>query len=43
MILLGHYASERFALDNLAATLADQFSELTVWVSTDEEDPLTLH
>ena len=43
MILLGHYASERFALDNLAATLADQFSELTVWASTDEEDPLTLH
>jgi dinuclear metal center YbgI/SA1388 family protein len=43
MILLGHYASERFALDNLAATLADEFSELTVWVSTDEEDPLTLH
>jgi len=43
MILLGHYASERFALDNLAATLADHFSELTVWVSTDEEDPLTLH
>ncbi len=43
MILLGHYASERFALENLAATLADQFSELTVWASTDEEDPLTLH
>ena len=43
MILLGHYASERFALDNLAATLADQFSELTVWASTDEQDPLTLH
>jgi len=43
MILLGHYASERFALDNLAATLADQFSELTVWASTDEEDPLTWH
>jgi dinuclear metal center YbgI/SA1388 family protein len=43
MILLGHYASERFALDHLAATLADQFSELTVWASTDEEDPLTLH
>jgi dinuclear metal center YbgI/SA1388 family protein len=43
MILLGHYASERFALDNLAATLADQFSELAVWASTDEEDPLTLY
>jgi dinuclear metal center YbgI/SA1388 family protein len=43
MILLGHYASERFALDNLAATLANQFSELTVWASTDEQDPLTLH
>ena len=43
MILLGHYASERFALDNLAANLADQFPELAVWASTDEEDPLTLH
>ena len=43
MILIGHYASERFALDNLAVTLGDQFSELTVWASTDEEDPLTLH
>jgi putative NIF3 family GTP cyclohydrolase 1 type 2 len=43
MILLGHYASERFALENLAVTLGDQFSELTVWASTDEEDPLILH
>lgn len=43
MILLGHYASERLALENLAATLADQFSKLTVWASADEDDPLILY
>ena len=40
LILLGHYASERFALETLATTLADEFPDATVWASRDERDPL---
>ncbi len=40
MLLPGHYASERFAVERLAGVLADQFPELTVWASKQESDPL---
>jgi dinuclear metal center YbgI/SA1388 family protein len=40
LILLGHYQSERFAMERLAAKLAEEFSELNVWASERETDPL---
>ncbi len=40
LLLPGHYASERFAMDCLAAVLAEQFPEMTVWASRRERDPL---
>ena len=42
MILLGHFASERFAVEALATDLADQFAKLSVWASEQESDPLGL-
>ncbi|REK26293.1 MAG: Nif3-like dinuclear metal center hexameric protein [Planctomycetota bacterium] len=40
LVLLGHFASERFALDALAAMLAKEFSDLDVWASRQERDPI---
>lgn len=40
LVLVGHYHSERFAMERLATTLADEFAELTVWASERETDPL---
>jgi dinuclear metal center YbgI/SA1388 family protein len=40
LLLVGHYASERFAVEGLAEVLAGQFGGLTVWSSRDERDPL---
>lgn len=40
LILLGHYASERPALEMLAERIAERFSDLTVWASVAETDPL---
>lgn len=40
LILLGHYASERFAVETLADVLAAEFPQLKVWPSRDEADPL---
>ena len=40
LLLAGHYASERFALESLAALLAKQFPALAVWASEQESDPL---
>ena len=40
LLLPGHYASERFAVETLAQRVGQQFSELTVWASRDERDPL---
>jgi putative NIF3 family GTP cyclohydrolase 1 type 2 len=40
LILPGHYASERFALEYLAEVLQAEFADLTVWASRDEADPL---
>ena len=40
LILLGHYASERFSLEELAEELAATFSGTPVRVSAVERDPL---
>lgn len=40
LILAGHFATERFALDVLAADLAAAFPTLTVWPSRHESDPI---
>jgi dinuclear metal center YbgI/SA1388 family protein len=40
MILVGHYASERFGVESLAAAIARHFPALAVWPSRDERDPL---
>ena len=42
LILLGHYSSERFAVEALAERLQKEFSELNVWPSADECDPIEL-
>lgn len=41
LILLGHYASERFAVEELATEIASRFPDLTVRASEAECDPLT--
>ncbi|MBC8352101.1 MAG: Nif3-like dinuclear metal center hexameric protein [Planctomycetes bacterium] len=40
LLLPGHYASERFAVELLADVLVKQFSDIEVWASRDEADPL---
>ncbi len=40
LILPGHYATERPAMERLAKRLAERFPELTVWPSRVEGDPL---
>ena len=40
LILPGHFASERFALLSLAEYLSDQVSDIKVWASQTECDPL---
>jgi dinuclear metal center YbgI/SA1388 family protein len=40
LLLPGHFASERFALDCLAEVLAEQFPDLTIWLSRWEKDPI---
>ncbi len=42
LILLGHFASERFAVDDLATRLAASFIDCQVWSSREESDPLIL-
>ncbi|MEM7312347.1 MAG: Nif3-like dinuclear metal center hexameric protein, partial [Planctomycetota bacterium] len=42
LLLVGHYASERFACENLAERLAAEFADATVWASENEHDPLQL-
>ncbi len=42
LILLGHYSSERPAVESLARTLAGQFLDLTVFASRAESDPLSV-
>lgn len=40
LILPGHYASERFALEQLADWLTQELPDLTIWASREEADPL---
>jgi dinuclear metal center YbgI/SA1388 family protein len=40
LLLAGHFASERFAVEALAAVLARQFPSVTVWASRQESDPI---
>lgn len=40
LLLVGHYASERFAVERLAEELAGEFADLTIWASRDEADPI---
>lgn len=40
LVLPGHYASERFAVEFLADYLARQFADVEVWASARERDPL---
>ncbi len=42
LILPGHYATERPAVEELAATLATDFAGILVWPSRDERDPLDI-
>ena len=42
LILLGHYWSERFAMERMADDLQQEVAELTVWASRSEHDPLTM-
>jgi len=43
LILVGHYASERFGVEQLAERLQREFPLMTVWASRDERDPLVWH
>lgn len=40
LILVGHYASERFAMEWLAERLQQEFSDCQVWASEEECDPI---
>lgn len=40
LVLVGHYASERFAVEKLATTLANAFPGVNVWSSRQEADPI---
>ena len=40
LLLPGHYATERFGVEELAGRLQDQWPGLTVWASRRERDPL---
>ena len=42
LLLLGHFASERFAMETLAQRISDNYSDLRVWASRDERDPVRL-
>lgn len=40
LVLTGHFASERFAVEGLAEVIAREFPELEVWPSREEHDPI---
>lgn len=40
MLLVGHFASERFAVEHLAKVLAEKFPPANIWASRAERDPL---
>jgi putative NIF3 family GTP cyclohydrolase 1 type 2 len=41
LLLPGHYASERFAVETLAELLQHHFPAAQVWASRRERDPLS--
>lgn len=41
LVLLGHYSSERFAMETLADQIGQEFPNLRVWASKTENDPIT--
>ena len=40
LVLVGHYASERFAIEELATILKSNFADLDVWAASQESDPV---
>ena len=40
LILLGHYYSERFAMESMAQMLSEEFPDLRIWASELETDPI---
>lgn len=40
MFLLGHYGSERFAVELLAKVLSEEFPQIPIWPSQNESDPI---
>jgi dinuclear metal center YbgI/SA1388 family protein len=40
LVLAGHFASERFAVEQLSTILSQRFTGLEVWASQHEKDPL---
>ncbi|MDR1960028.1 MAG: Nif3-like dinuclear metal center hexameric protein [Planctomycetaceae bacterium] len=40
LIVTGHYISERFAMERMAELIQTKFSDLTVWASEVETDPI---
>jgi putative NIF3 family GTP cyclohydrolase 1 type 2 len=40
LVLAGHFASERFAVEQLAEVLSRRFTSLQVWASKREKDPV---
>jgi putative NIF3 family GTP cyclohydrolase 1 type 2 len=40
LVLVGHFASERFAMETLAIELQAQFPQLDIWACRQEHDPL---
>jgi dinuclear metal center YbgI/SA1388 family protein len=43
LVMVGHYASERPAVEELARRLAVQWRPLRVWASRSESDPVSFH
>jgi dinuclear metal center YbgI/SA1388 family protein len=42
LMLLGHFASERFAIESLARELSTQLAKTRCWACQNERDPLTV-
>ena len=40
LVLAGHFASERFAVEQLADVLAAEFPSIKTWASQQEKDPI---
>ncbi|MGQ9606180.1 MAG: Nif3-like dinuclear metal center hexameric protein [Thermogutta sp.] len=40
LLMVGHYASERFAMEHLAGMLQEQFPQVEVWAASAEADPI---